>query len=217
MQTKKILPLTHNYRASSLSKNAPAIIMLHGYGSNEDDLFSFASELPDKYAVIALKAPLSLQGMGNAWYSIYFENADNTKFNDIEEAIEARELVVKTIDAAIDAYNLNSKEITLLGFSQGTILSLAIGLSYPEKVKRIVGLSGYLAEDMLVDGYTSKEYSHLSIFQSHGTEDMVIPIQWARNAHVSIKDLQIQTEYKEYPVGHGVSPQNFYDFRKWLD
>src|SRR5690625_6318041 len=86
MQTKQTLPLVHNYRPSNLSEKAPAIIMLHGYGSNEDDLFSFAPELPEKYAVIALKAPLSLQGMGNAWYTIHFQNADNTKFNDIEEA-----------------------------------------------------------------------------------------------------------------------------------
>lgn len=217
MQTKKTLPLIHNYRPSSLTEKAPAIIMLHGYGSNEEDLFSFASELPKKYAVIALKAPLSLQGMGNAWYSIYFENADNTKFNDTEEAIKARDLVVKTIDTAIELYNLDAENITLLGFSQGTILSLAIGLSYPEKVKRIVALSGYLAKDMLVENYENKDYSHLDIFQSHGTEDMVIPVQWAQEANQALKDLKIKIEYKEYPIGHGVSPQNFYDFRKWLD
>lgn len=217
MHSKKTLPLTHNYRPSNLEGKAPAIIMLHGYGSNEDDLFSFAGELPEKYAIIALKAPLSPQGMGNAWYSIYFENNNSAKFNDTEQAIEARELVVKTIDSAIEKYNLDKDNITLLGFSQGTILSLAVALSYPEKVKRIVALSGYLADDMLVEGYKEKDYSHLSIFQSHGTQDMVIPVQWAKNAHESLKTLKIDTIYKEYPVGHGVSPQNFYDFRKWLD
>lgn len=216
MQTKKTLPLIHNYRPSNISEKAPAIIMLHGYGSNEDDLFSFAAELPEKYAVLALKAPLALPGMGNAWYSIYFENADNTKFNDTEEAIKAREMVVETLDAAIEIYNLDSENITLLGFSQGTILSLAVGLSYPEKIKRIVALSGYLAKDMLVEGYESKDYLHLDIFQSHGTEDMVIPVQWARDADQSLKDLKIKTVYKEYAIGHGVSPQNFHDFRKWL-
>lgn len=217
MHSKQTLPLVHNYRPSSLSEKAPAIIMLHGYGSNEDDLFSFAPELPDKYAVIALKAPLSLQGMGNAWYTIHFQNADNTKFNDIEEAVIARELVAETIDEAIEIYNLDPENITLLGFSQGTILSLAVGLSYPEKINRIVALSGYLAKDMLVDDYETKDYTHLDIFQSHGTADMVIPVQWARDAQEALKAMNIKTVYKEYPVGHGVAPQNFYDFRKWLD
>lgn len=217
MYPKKNLPLIHNYRPSNIQAKAPAIIMLHGYGSNEDDLFSFASELPEKYAIIALKAPLSLQGMGNAWYSIYFEDSDNSKFNDTEQAIEARELVLKTIDSAVEGYNLDPTNITLLGFSQGTILSLAVGLSYPHKIKRIIGLSGYLAKDMLIENWETKDFSHLSIFQSHGTEDMVIPVTWAREAHKVIENLKIENEYKEYPVGHGVSPQNFYDFRKWLD
>lgn len=217
MNTKKDLPLVHNYKASSLSENPPAIIMLHGYGSNEDDLFSFASELPDKYAVIALKAPLSLQGMGNAWYSIYFENADNSKFNDIEEAIKARELVVEAIDKAIEVYGLDKENITLLGFSQGTILSLAVSLSYPEKIKRVVGLSGYLSTEMLVEDYASKDYSNLKIFQSHGTVDMVIPVSWAQESNKKLTELGIENIYKEYPVGHGVAPQNFHDFRKWLD
>lgn len=217
MYPKKNLPLIHNYRPSNIQAKAPAIIMLHGYGSNEDDLFSFASELPEKYAVIALKAPLSLQGMGNAWYSIYFENSDNSKFNDVEQAIEARELVLETIDSAIEVYNLDPTNITLLGFSQGTILSLAVGLSYPHKIKRIIGLSGYLAKDMLIENWETKDFTHLSVFQSHGTEDMVIPVTWAREAHKVIENLKIENEYKEYPVGHGVSPQNFYDFRKWLD
>jgi len=217
MYPKKNLPFIHNYRPSNIQAKAPAIIMLHGYGSNEDDLFSFASELPEKYAIIALKAPLSLQGMGNAWYSIYFEDSDNSKFNDTEQAIEARELVLKTIDSAVEGYNLDPTNITLLGFSQGTILSLAVGLSYPHKIKRIIGLSGYLAKDMLIENWETKDFSHLSIFQSHGTEDMVIPVTWAREAHKVIENLKIENEYKEYPVGHGVSPQNFYDFRKWLD
>src|SRR5699024_2458530 len=217
MYPKKNLPLIHNYRPSNIQAKAPAIIMLHGYGSNEDDLFSFASELPEKYAIIALKAPLSLQGMGNAWYSIYFEDSDNSKFNDTEQAIEARELVLKTIDSAVEGYNLDPTNITLLGFSQGTILSLAVGLSYPHKIKRIIGLSGYLAKDMLIENWETKDFSYLSIFQSHGTEDMVIPVTWAREAHKVIENLKIENEYKEYPVGHGVSPQNFYDFRKWLD
>ena len=126
-------------------------------------------------------------------------------------------MVAETIDEAIEAYNLDPENITLLGFSQGTILSLAVGLSYPEKINRIVALSGYLAKDMLVDGYENKDYSHIDIFQSHGTADMVIPVQWARDAHEAIKEMNIKTVYKEYNVGHGVAPQNFYDFRKWLD
>ena len=49
---KQTLPLEHNYKAAINNKIPPAIIMLHGYGSDENDLFSFANELPEKYAMV---------------------------------------------------------------------------------------------------------------------------------------------------------------------
>nr|MBX2829282.1 alpha/beta fold hydrolase [Flavobacteriaceae bacterium] len=134
---KKSLSLEHNYRPSSQTENAPTIIMLHGYGSDENDLFSFASELPSEYAIIALKAPIPMQPFGNAWYQIYFD-ANDGKFSDDEQAKESRDLIVKVIDEICNQYPVDSNNITLLGFSQGTILSFAVALSYPEKVKNVV-------------------------------------------------------------------------------
>ena len=60
--------------------------MLHGFGSDENDLFSFASELNPAYAIVSLKAPIPMQPYGNAWYNIYFDN-NNGKFSDDEQAI----------------------------------------------------------------------------------------------------------------------------------
>jgi len=70
---KQSLPLVHNFRPAQ-GDNPPAIIMLHGYGSDENDLFSFASHIPDKYAVISLRAPLKMAPYGNAWYTIHFND-----------------------------------------------------------------------------------------------------------------------------------------------
>ncbi|MNX75737.1 Carboxylesterase 2 [compost metagenome] len=55
------------------------------------------------------------------------------------------------------------------------------------------------------------------MFASHGTVDQVIPVEWARKAPDALKSLGIDVTYKEYPIGHGVSPQNFYDFKNWLE
>lgn len=214
---KQTLPLEHNYRAPKSSKDqSPAIILLHGYGSDENDLFSFAPELPDTHHIIALKAPLPLQPYGNAWYNIYFE-AGNGKFNDVPEAISAREMVVKCIDACIEKYDLDATNITLLGFSQGTILSFAVALSYPDKIKNVIGLSGYISEDMLKEGYETNNFNHLNIYTSHGTVDQVIPISWAQKTKPFLKTLGIHCTYSEFPVGHGVAPQNFYEFSEWFN
>ncbi|MCH9659963.1 MAG: alpha/beta fold hydrolase [Bacteroidetes bacterium] len=209
------LSLNHLYRPSSLSENAPLIIMLHGYGSDENDLFSFASELDSNYAVISLKAPIAMQPYGNAWYNIYFD-ATNGKFSDDEQAITSRDLIVKVIDEIVTAYPIDSENITLLGFSQGTILSLAVGLSYPEKVKNIIGLSGYVNEEILKEGYINNDFSQLNVYSSHGSVDQVIPVDWARKTQPFLKNLGIDSHYSEFPVGHGVAPQNFYEFKSWL-
>ena len=213
---KQILPLAHNYRpAVNTTKKSPLIIMLHGFGSDENDLFSFAEELPENYTIISLKAPIALQPYGNAWYNIYFDNA-NGKFSDDEQAIESRELVVNCIDEIIEKYNVDENNITLLGFSQGTILSFSIALSYPEKIKNIIGLSGYVNEAILKEGYTENNFENLKVYTSHGSVDQVIPVDWARKTKPFLDGLNIDCTYSEFPVGHGVAPQNFYEFKNWL-
>lgn len=197
-----------------LDKN-PLLLLLHGYGSNEEDLFSFATELPDEYYVISVRAPHDLMYNSYAWYAINFD-ADENKFSDIEQGKESRDLIVQFIDQLIEKYPIDAHKITLIGFSQGSILSYAVALSYPEKIQRLVAMSGYLNTEMAIDNFEKNDFSSLRIFASHGTVDQVIPVDWARKTEPILKELGIEIVYKEYPVGHGVAPQNFFDFRNWL-
>ncbi len=198
-----------------LDKN-PLLLLLHGYGSNEEDLFSFASELPDHYYIISARAPYPLPPYGNAWYAIDFD-ANMNKFSNDEQAIESRDLIVEFIDELIQKYPIDSTKVNLIGFSQGAILSYAIALSYPEKVNKIVALSGYFNQNIMKDGYENNDFSKLSFFISHGTVDQVIPVEWARKNPEVLNLLKVSNEYHEYNVGHGVAPQNFYDFKDFLE
>jgi phospholipase/carboxylesterase len=198
-----------------LEKN-PLLLLLHGYGSNEEDLFSFASELPEEYYVISARAPYDMMYGSYAWYAINFD-ADENKFSDLDQARTSRDVIANFIDELIAAYPIDKQQVTLIGFSQGTILSYAVALSYPKKVQRVVAISGYLNTEIATENYGQNDFKNLTIFASHGTADQVIPIDWARKAKPALDALGIQTTYKEYPIGHGVSPQNFYDFRSWLE
>ncbi|WP_285715326.1 hypothetical protein, partial [Proteus vulgaris] len=82
------------------TENAPLLLLLHGYGSNEEDLFSFASELPEEAFIISLSAPRNLQPYGYSWYDIVY-TVDNEKFSDDDQAIESRDAVAKFIDEAV--------------------------------------------------------------------------------------------------------------------
>ena len=197
-----------------LDKN-PLLLLLHGYGSNEEDLFSFATELPDEYYIISARAPYSMQYGAYAWYAINFD-ADENKFSDHEQAKISRDLIAQFIDELIETYPIDSKNVTLVGFSQGSILSYAIALSHPDKVQRVVALSGYISEPILEENYLQNDLTKLKIFHSHGTADQVIPVEWARKTKPFLEKLGIKSTYKEYPVGHGVAPQNFHDFKNWL-
>ncbi|WP_457619308.1 alpha/beta hydrolase [Lutibacter sp.] len=192
------------------------LILLHGYGSNEEDLFSFATELPEDLLIVSARAPQSLGFGSYAWYTINF-TANQGKFSDIPEAIEARERIATFIDEIQERYHIPPNKTFLLGFSQGTILSYAVALNYPQKVQKIIALSGYINPELLPEDINRKDYSGLDFFISHGNVDQVIPVEWAKKAPEFLNTLKIKNSYREYPVGHGVAPQNFSDFKKWIE
>ena len=193
----------------------PLLLLLHGYGSNEEDLFSFASELPEEYYIVSARAPYNLMHGSYAWYAINFD-ADQNKFSDNDQAIISRDIVAGFIDELVSNYPIDANNVTLIGFSQGTILGYAVALSFPEKVQRLVAMSGYINPEILEKNYLKNSFSNLQLFTSHGTADQVIPVEWGRKAKPFLENLGINVTYKEYPIGHGVSPQNFYDFKNWL-
>ena len=126
--------------------------MFHGYGSDENDLFSFASELPKELFIISVRAPYKMQPFGNAWYAINFD-ADQRKWSDDDQAKESRDKISSFIDEAVENYPIDKNNITLLGFSQGTILCYAVALSYPEKIRNVIALSGYINLDIIAENF----------------------------------------------------------------
>lgn len=196
-----------------LEKN-PLVVLIHGYGSNEADLFGFAEDLPDEFHVISVQALHTLSHEMYAWYEINF--VDMEKFNNVPQGIESRDKLVDFIDAITTQENLDKENVWLCGFSQGAILSYSIALNYPNKIKHIACLSGYPEPNFIGETDVNRDYSNLDFFISHGLEDMVIPIEWARKGKPFLEELGIQNEYHEYRSGHGIAPQNYWDLMAWM-
>ncbi|CAL2092229.1 phospholipase/carboxylesterase [Tenacibaculum sp. 190524A05c] len=194
------------------TENASLLILLHGYGSNEDDLFSFSEELPDELRIVSVRAPYEMGYGGYAWYAINFD-ADENKFSDIGQAKSSVQKISDFIDDLKKMYA--PKKTFLLGFSQGAILSYALSLNFPNKVQHVVALSGYLNEELLPSSISNDIETDYYI--SHGSVDQVIPVTWARKAPEYLSNLNLSNQFSEYPVGHGVAPQNFYSFKEWID
>ena len=195
-------------------ENPPLLILLHGYGSNELDLFSFANELPDSLVIVSLRAPYEMGYGGYAWYDINLDS-ENNKFSDLNQARESLKKITTTIDYLKTKYSTNPNNTFLLGFSQGAILSYALSFNFPNKIQHVIALSGYLNTELIPKENIQK--INTDYYISHGTVDQVIPVDWARKAGPFLDSKELKNEYSEYPVGHGVAPQNFFNFKKWIE
>lgn len=193
-------------------ENPSLLILLHGYGSHEMDLYSFADELPDELLIVSVRAPYEMGYGGYAWYALNLD-ADNNKFSDLNQARESLDKIAGLIDALKQEHQ--PQKTFLLGFSQGAILSYALSFLHPNKVQHVIALSGYLNSELLPEELSTT--INTDYYVSHGTVDQVVPVEWARKSIPFIESLGLQCIYSEYPVGHGVAPQNFFSFKKWIE
>jgi phospholipase/carboxylesterase len=193
------------------SKNK-AIILLHGVGSNEQDLFRLADQLPDDFYIISPHGPFTLGAGRYAWYNVDFSTGKPVY--NTEQELSSRKAIATFIKQVKEKYNLD--ELYLGGFSQGAIMSYSIGLLYPHEVKGIIAFSGRLLEEIkpLVkkDAYLQK----LKVFVAHGVQDNTLPIHYAREAKDYIERLGISLSYHEYTIGHQISNEVLQDLNSWL-
>ena len=207
-------PLDHLYRpAQTDNKPSAVLFLLHGYGSNKEDLFSFSNYLPPHFAVIALNAPIALPFGGYAWYELEF-TADMKRLSNYEQAHSSLKRLKENIEHYCDQYQFDKSQVSCLGFSQGAILSWSLGLDAPKQIHQIIGLSGLIDPELLLQPLDT--YRDIVAFASHGREDATLPIDYARKSigTLSIKNPAIS--YKEYPTGHTISQENFNDMLQWL-
>jgi phospholipase/carboxylesterase len=194
------------------SANKKAIILLHGVGSNEKDLFSLASQLPNEFYIISPRGPFILSVGRYAWYNVNFSTGKPV-YNAEQEAT-SREIIRIFIQQIIDKYKLN--EIYLGGFSQGAIMSYSIGLTNPSVVQGIIALSGRVLEEIKPLVKKDVDFQKLKVFVAHGEQDNTLSIHYAKQAKEYLENLGVQLSYYEYPIGHQISKELLHNLNDWL-
>lgn len=200
-------------KATTSNTNHPCIILLHGYGSNADDLFSFANFLPNHLTIISLEAPLDTPFGGKAWYSIHFDMAQD-KWSDLEEAKKSLASITKQLEYFINEYHLNPKDISLMGFSQGAILSWSLLLDQPNQFRRAICMSGYI--NMQLMEKPINKYQNILAYASHGTNDPTVPYKWAESSVNELRSNNPKVTFNSYADGHNVSQENLRDLLEWI-
>lgn len=190
-----------------------AIILLHGVGSNEQDLFGLTEYLPEDYYIISVQAPYSLGQERYAWYQVNFINGKPV-FDQEQEKV-SREKLIGFVSGIKRKFNL--KQVYLGGFSQGAIMSFSVGLSVPQEVAGIIGFSGRILEEIQSEVKSGNGLDKLRIFLAHGVQDGTLSVGFAREAKKFLENLGINLTYHEYQIGHQITTEVLKDLNVWLD
>ena len=193
----------------------PLLLLLHGIGSNEQDLFGMTPVLDPRFFVVSARAPIQTMEGGYAWFNIEF-GADGGIVPDLDQAEASRQLLVQFVDELVAAYGVDPRFVYLMGFSQGAMMSLSVALTRPEKVAAVVAMSGRLPEQALLNHGSADEIRKLEIFVSHGTFDDLLPVADGRVCRDELEKLNVPLTYREYSMGHEVRPEALRDITAWL-
>jgi phospholipase/carboxylesterase len=195
----------------------PLLLLLHGYGGNEDDLFSLAPYLDERFLIVSARAPVALTSFSfasYAWFSLGF--TPQGVIIDEQEAESSRLTLYRFIEELVDLYQINPSAIYFLGFSQGAMMSLAVALTFPGSAAGVVAMSGRLFPRTLGQITDRDALSGLPIFISHGTRDTLLPIHHARETRLKLSELPVELTYREYRMGHEINEQSLHEITTWL-
>ncbi|MDB5430331.1 MAG: phospholipase [Caulobacter sp.] len=181
------------------------VIFLHGYGSNGADLISlapyFQAALPDA-AYLAPNAPEECPGApdGYQWWPIVTLSREERAYG----AYMAAPAVHAFIDAMLARFNLTEERLVLVGFSQGTMMALEVGLRRERPLAGIIGYSGMIADDTRLE---AEIRSRPPVLLVHGDEDPVLPVSHFHDAKATLERLAVPlTTHISPGLGHSIDP-----------
>lgn len=210
------ISLSHHIRRPDVHSSSPPplLLVLHGFGKNEEELIDLASQIDERYFVVSARGPITLKSDAYAWFPMNF--TPTGAVFDIPDVENCRLLLLRFIDELIEAYGLERRQVYVMGFSQGAIMSSILALTEPDKLAGIITICGRIPTEILPQIKDFTKLAALPMFIGHGTADTVIPIAQGRACRDFFENLSVKLTYREYFMGHQVSSESIADISKWL-
>ena len=188
------------------------VVFLHGYGADGNDLIDIGRAWQDYLPRAAFVSPHAPQPCGQAptgrqWFPLTFRDP-NERWRGVNEAAPQLE---QFIDAELARHKLPPSALALVGFSQGTMLALHVGLRGAAAPAAIVGYSGILVtppQEAELDAFASSITSRPPVLLVHGDRDDLIPVQALFQAAQGLAALDLSVEWHlSAGVGHGIDAE----------
>ena len=208
MDQTSATPVALISRPETERAGTPLLVLLHGYGSNEQDLMGLMRMLPEEFTYLSVRAPLQA-GPGYSWFPLS---------QDIDFSIESVETSVLALWEFLSQVIGEFSSVTLLGFSQGMAMATSLARYRREAITAVVGLSGFTVEapDSAVFDDAALETNPLPLFWGRDLADPVITrdkIEYTMGWVPGHTELTHET----YPqIGHSVSAEELEDVSAFL-
>jgi phospholipase/carboxylesterase len=188
------------------------LVLLHGRGANEHDLFPLLDWLDPQQRLLGVtpRAPLSLPPGGAHWYVVR-----EVGFPDPDTFFGALSRASAWLDALAAEAGLSPEQVVIGGFSQGSVMSYALGLGRGRpRPAGVLALSGFIP---VVEGFQlDLEPPIPPVAIGHGSYDPVIPVDFGRRARAVLEAAGADVLYRESPVAHTIDPELLVELRGWI-
>ena len=211
------MELIHTIYEPSGAGPHPTILTLHGRGANAFDLLGLAPYLCNgKFLMICpqgpLETPIGPGAFGYAWYPMSMGAPP-----DIGAILSSREKLQQFLDACLNRHPIDAKKLVVLGFSQGGVMAYSLALSNPERFAGLAVLSSWLPKELIPELSIREAVQSLPTIVQHGSQDQMIEVQRAQDSVEQLRTLRVPLTYREYDMGHEITPRSLSELSAWLD
>ncbi len=210
------LPLSFLHRPAAAGTAQPWLLLLmHGVGSNEDDLFGLAPHVPAHFHVLSLRAPNVLGAGAYAWFEFGVTAQGERVINEAQE-VASRQTVAQTVASAAQQLGIAPGRVVVGGFSQGGIMALSLLLTQPALLQAAMVLHSRLLPQVLPLVAPPEALQGRQLWLSHGTRDQVIPLANAHATRTFVTTLPVDLHYVEFPNAHEITGDELAQAMAWL-